>query len=219
MCLRSRRLPFILLLMFSLVFLRMPVARASLPRSVVSKHYNAARTRGLPEDGLLLLVSVRDQRLAVIESGACRLLYRVSTSKWGAGSARDSNRTPLGWHRVAEWIGGNARPGQVFVARRPTDQVLPHTEWRSIRSGDHVLTRILWLDGIEPGRNRGGMRDSRSRFIYLHGTNQEHLLGRPASHGCIRLSNRDVMELYDLTTGRTTYCLIVAESLTASISP
>ena len=176
-------------------------------------HFEAARARGLPADGALLLVSVRDQRLALIQGDATRRTYRISTSRVGTGSRRDSFRTPLGWHRVTDWIGGDARPGQVFVARRPTTEILPPDAWQAADGKDYVLTRILWLDGMEPGRNHGGERDSRSRYIYLHGTHQEHLLGRPASRGCIRLSNRDIMELFDLTQGRVTFCLIVDDPL------
>lgn len=172
-----------------------------------------ALERGLAADGALLLVSAADQRLALIRAGEVRAHYPVSTSRRGLGSAQDSEQTPAGWHRVATWIGATARPGQVFVARRPTDQVLPPSAWRAAEGGDFVLTRILWLEGLEPGRNRGPGVDSNARFIYLHGTNQEQLLGQPASRGCIRLSNRDIMELFDQTHGRAAYCWIVAQAL------
>ena len=172
-----------------------------------------ARACGLDPRGSLIVVSVPDQRLALLAPEAAPRFYSVSTSKWGTGALRDSNRTPTGWHRVSDWIGAQARPGQAFVSRRPTSEVLPQTAWRSGGTGDYVLTRILWLDGLEPGVNRGGDADSRARCIYLHGTNQEHLLGRPASHGCIRLANRDVMELFDLTRGRQTYCWITETPL------
>ncbi len=172
-----------------------------------------ARARGLAADGRLLLISAADQRLALIGAAGVRAHYRVSTSRRGLGSAQDSWQTPSGWHRIGAWIGAKARPGQVFVARRPTGEVLPPAAWRAANGGDHVLTRIMWLEGLEPGRNRGAGVDSNERFIYLHGTNQEHLLGRPASRGCIRLSNRDIMELFDLTRGRETYCWIVAQAL------
>ena len=175
-----------------------------------------ARARGLADDGWLLVVSVADQCLALLATHTPPRQFAVSTSKWGVGSREDSNQTPMGWHRVTAWIGGDARPGQVFVARQPTDQVLPPSAWRNDQSGDFVLTRILWLDGLENGTNRGAGVDSRSRFIYLHGTNQEHLLGQPASHGCIRLANRDVMELFDLTRDRPTYCWIIPGTLASA---
>ena len=97
-----------------------------------------------------------------------------------------------------------------FVSRQPVPgEILRPEQWRSDGGRDYVLTRILWLDGLEYGKNRGPGADSHSRYIYLHGTNQEHLLGQPASHGCIRLSNHDVMVVYSLTEGRPTYVEIV----------
>ncbi len=100
--------------------------------------------------------------------------------------------------------------GQVFVSRRPVrGQTLLPSEWRGEGDADLILSRIFWLDGLEPGRNRGGTVDSRSRYIYLHGTNQEQLLGKPASHGCVRMSNRDIAALYDMVRGRPFYVNIV----------
>ena len=191
-----------------------PAVPAGSPDSPPSSRYlEQARARGLAPEGRLIVISVADQRLALLASSDPPRLYPVSTSKWGVGSLQDSNRTPLGWHRVTDWIGAQALPGQAFVSREPTGEILPPAQWRSVLPTDYVLTRILWLDGIEEGLNRGVGIDSRSRYIYLHGTNQEHLLGQPASHGCIRLANRDVMELFDLTLGRQTYCWITAEPL------
>ena len=191
-----------------------PAVPAEPPASPPSARYlDQARSRGLAPEGRLIVVSVADQRLALLAPTAPPRLYPVSTSKWGTGARQDSQQTPLGWHRVADWIGESARPGQAFVSRQPIDEVLPPENWRSTLATDYVLTRILWLDGLEPGVNRGGNVDSRSRYIYLHGTNQEHLLGQPASHGCIRLANRDVMELFDLTLGRQTYCWITEAPL------
>ena len=121
-----------------------------------------------------------------------------------------SNKTPPGWHRVCARYGANAVLGQVFVSRRPVrGQTLSAAEWRAGGDTDLILSRILWLDGLEEGVNRGGKVDSRARYIYIHGTNQEHLLGQPASHGCIRLSNHDVMVVYALTEGRPTYVEII----------
>ena len=191
-----------------------PAVPAEPPASPPSARYlDQARSRGLAPEGRLFVVSVADQRLALLAPAAPPRLYPVSTSKWGVGSWQDSNRTPLGWHRVTDWIGAQAQPGQAFVSREPTGEILPPARWRSVLAADYVLTRILWLDGLEEGLNRGDGIDSRSRYIYLHGTNQEHLLGQPASHGCIRLANRDVIELFDLTLGRQTYCWITEAPL------
>lgn len=173
--------------------------------------FRAARARGMPEDGILLLVSVANQQLSVMDAGRIRKRYRISTSSRGVGSQSGSYRTPPGWHRVAERFGARERPGRVFVARRPTERLLRYTELRSDADEDLVVTRILWLEGLEPGINRGGAVDSYRRYIYLHGTNQEHRLGTPASRGCIRLSNRDILELFELTEGRETWCRIDPE--------
>lgn len=167
-----------------------------------------ARRRGMPSDGLLLIANTDTQRAVLVDSNEILLEYTMSSSKFGNGSQIHSNKTPLGWHKITERFGGEQIQGTVFKARQPLKRVLQPDEWRNDDDGDFVLTRILWLNGLEPGVNQGGARDTHTRCIYIHGTNQEHLLGTPASHGCIRLSNRDVMELFDLTEGRELYCLI-----------
>ncbi len=172
--------------------------------------FQTALQRGLPKNGALLLVDVATQELTLVDAGGVLRRYAVSTAAAGVGNRQNSYRTPLGWHRVEERFGGTEVPGRVFIARVPQRHRLPPDLWRSTDSGDYVLTRILWLRGLEPGINAGPGIDSYQRTIYLHGTNQEHLLGQPASHGCIRLSNRDIMELYDLLEHREAWCLIVA---------
>ena len=167
-----------------------------------------ARARGMPSDGLLLIANTSTQRAVLVDSKEILLEYIMSSSKFGNGSQIHSNKTPLGWHKVTERFGGEQLQGSIFKARQPQKSILQPNEWRNDEDGDFVLTRILWLDGLEPGVNQGGSLDTHTRCIYIHGTNQEHLLGTPASHGCIRLSNRDVMELFDLTEGRELYCLI-----------
>lgn len=139
-------------------------------------------------------VSVDEQMLRVIENGEIRFQATCATAKNGVGSEMDSLKTPLGWHSVAEKFGESAPWGQVFYAKRPTSQIWkggePATE-------DLVLTRILALAGEEPGLNQGGNVDSFARNIYIHGTNDEANLGVPSSHGCIRLSNDDVIKAFE----------------------
>lgn len=156
----------------------------------------------------LIVVDVATQRLSLWQDGRQVCAFPVSTGAAGLGCEENSGKTPTGWHRVAEWIGRDAAPGQVFVSRVPTDEVVPPSNWRSETDDDKVLTCIMWLEGLEPGRNSGPGIDSHDRFIYIHGTSQEHLLGTPASHGCIRLSNRDAAELFHRTYGHETLCLI-----------
>jgi len=117
--------------------------------------------------------------------------FRCSTSKFGIGERAGSNRTPRGLHRVAQKIGGGWPPGAVFKGRRLIGYTWRGLPWASITH------RILWLEGLEPGFNRGGDVDSFRRCIYIHGTGDETTLGRPDSHGCIHLSADDLLPLYD----------------------
>lgn len=123
--------------------------------------------------------------------------YDVSTSRYGVGSLEGSQRTPLGLHRVSEKIGDGAPPMAVFVDRKPTGRVARPNLKPTPTGEDLITSRVLWLEGLEPGRNRGGSVDSHDRFIYIHGTADEGLIGSPASHGCVRMRNVDVIELYD----------------------
>ena len=170
--------------------------------------WSDARARGMPADSVLLEVRVAEQRVVVWSGGRVRTVYRVSTARQGVGGREGSQRTPPGWHMVASCIGAGLRRGAVLVSRRFTGEILPRTQWRSAGGPDRILTRILWLRGLEAGRNRGSGVDSYRRFIYIHGTNQEQQLGRPASHGCIRLGNDDLLALFRRVRGRTTWCWI-----------
>ena len=164
--------------------------------------------RGLPRDGVLLVVDVARQRLRVRTQAGVWRVFRVSTAVNGVGNVCGSNATPPGWHRVAKWIGRGAPAGQVFRSRRRTREVLTPDAWRASDGADLILTRILRLAGLEPGVNKGAGIGSFARYIYIHGTNHEQLLGQPASHGCIRMANRDLIELFDFTQGRETWCWI-----------
>lgn len=135
-----------------------------------------------------MIVSVNDQKMLLVRDGKPVKTYKVSTSKFGVGDQPGSNRTPLGHLRVAKKIGCDAPLGCVFKSRRPTGEVLkPNAPGR-----DPIVTRILWLRGMEQ-RNRNAFH----RTIYIHGTPEEHRLGRPASYGCIRMSSKDIADLYD----------------------
>jgi hypothetical protein len=167
-----------------------------------------ARARGMPANSVLLHVRVAEQRLVVWSGGRVRGSYRISTARKGVGAREGSHRTPPGWHEVASGIGAGLRRGSVLVSRRFTGEVLPRARWRSPNGPERILTRILWLRGLERGLNRGPGVDSYQRYIYLHGTNEEQWLGRPASHGCIRLGNDDILALFRRVRGRTTWCWI-----------
>lgn len=137
---------------------------------------------------LSLLVNVPRQVLEVRENGQLVREFPVSTSRFGLGSEPGSFKTPLGKFAISEKHGAGAPLGAHFVSRQFTGTVAGP-------GGDEdlVLTRILWLEGLEPGNS-----NTKGRYIYIHGTNQEHLIGTAASHGCVRMKNADIQELYDL---------------------
>ena len=146
-----------------------------------------------------IIVSVAHQTLRLLD-GAGGLLreYQVSTGKAGVGEIAGSFRTPRGRHLVRAKIGRDAPENTIFVRRRPTGEVWS-PEFAARHPGrDWILTRILWLSGCEPGRNRLGNVDTMRRYIYIHGTPDCVEMGVPGSHGCIRMRNADIVELFDL---------------------
>ena len=145
-----------------------------------------------------LLVDSYEQSLHLIQNNAEKYNFKVSTSKYGLGSQQDSYKTPTGAHKIAEKIGGDGEPNEIYKARQATGETaeIIHTAEQSDQ--DLILSRILWLQGLEKGHNSGEAVDSYQRYIYIHGTQEEGLLGMPASHGCVRMSNKDVIKLYDL---------------------
>jgi lipoprotein-anchoring transpeptidase ErfK/SrfK len=139
-----------------------------------------------------LRVSVSAQRLDIIaDDGSVLRSFPISTGKKGTGSEPNSNKTPLGWHRICQKIGDNAESGTQFVGRKPIGRVWQSSD--TVEEKNLVLTRILWLEGEEDHN-----KTSKDRYIYIHGTNREDLIGQPASAGCVCLRNADVIELYDL---------------------
>lgn len=142
----------------------------------------------------VLCVSVAKQRLSWFEEadGEHRLRAEMScsTSRFGIGQDEGSNRTPLGLHRVLEKIGDGEPVGTVFRGRVPVGHVRDEPLAR-------ITTRILWLDGLEPGFNRGGNVDTHARYVYIHGTGDESTIGRPDSHGCVHLRAADLVPLFD----------------------
>lgn len=134
-----------------------------------------------------ITISVKKQELALKLGRKKLAAYPISTSRFGLGSKEGSLKTPTGKFRIAEKIGDGLPLGTVFKSRRPVKATK-----KMLREDDLVMTRILWLDGLEP-RNA----NTYERFIYVHGTNHEGQIGEPASHGCIRMRNRDLAELFD----------------------
>jgi UDP-N-acetylmuramate--alanine ligase len=142
---------------------------------------------------LFLVVSIEEQTLLVCANDTIIERYDASTSRFGNGNRENSLKTPLGLHRIKEKYGAGAPPGRVFRDREDTGE-----EWDHRQNGDNlILTRILRLEGLEEGINRGGSVDSYERYIYIHGTGREDLIGTPLSHGCVCLRNRDIIRLFD----------------------
>jgi lipoprotein-anchoring transpeptidase ErfK/SrfK len=145
-------------------------------------------------------ISLADQCLRLIDRGRILGEYPVSTARNGAGERSGSERTPRGWHRIRALIGTGCATGTVFLARRPTGEIWSEALARGEPERDWILTRILWLCGEEPGRNRLGDVDTMRRYIYIHGCPDAMVDGRPGSHGCIRMRNADVIDLFDRVT-------------------
>ncbi|MEN8138876.1 MAG: L,D-transpeptidase [Bacteroidota bacterium] len=144
-----------------------------------------------------IVVNIKQQNLYLIHRGDTLNVYRVSTSINGIGAHKGSRKTPLGKHKIDYKIGDGMPIGTIFVSRESTGKIAEIYKDKTDEDEDLVLTRILQLRGLEPGVNLGGNVDSYERRIYIHGTNEEGLIGVPASHGCIRMLNDDVIDLYD----------------------
>jgi lipoprotein-anchoring transpeptidase ErfK/SrfK len=141
----------------------------------------------------ILVVHISSQRLSLFEDGKFMKTFSCSTSRFGIGEQKDSNRTPRGLHRIAEKIGAGEPAGTVFQSR----EAVGHTSDAKFTAAG-ITTRIMWLDGLEPGFNQGGDVDTYARYVYIHGTSDQASLGRPASHGCIHLADADLIPLFDL---------------------
>lgn len=144
-----------------------------------------------------LRVSIAEQVLRLVEDGHTLEAYSVSTALRGAGEQSGSEQTPRGRHIVRARIGAGMPAGTVFRGRRPTGEVWTPELHAQFPGRDWILTRILWLSGTEPGRNRLGSCDSMRRYIYIHGTPDSEPMGEPRSHGCIRMRNTDLVELFE----------------------
>ncbi len=146
----------------------------------------------------LLYVDIENQSLIYLKKGSIQKIYTISSSSYGTGSKENSYKTPLGKHEIYKKIGGNLPENAILKGRVWNGAIADVIKEPIDTDFDHVTSRILWLDGLEIGKNKGKGIDSRKRFIYIHGTAEEGLIGKPASDGCIRMYNRDVIELFDL---------------------
>ncbi|SMG66924.1 ErfK/YbiS/YcfS/YnhG family protein [methanotrophic bacterial endosymbiont of Bathymodiolus sp.] len=141
-------------------------------------------------------VCIAEQTLSLIENSTVLCSYSVSTAKNGAGERMGSECTPTGWHKIRAKIGDKLPLNSVFVARRVTGEIYTAELGDQNPQRDWILTRILWLGGLEPGINRYGQVDSTWRYIYVHSCPDHLMQGKPESHGCIRMANADMLALF-----------------------
>jgi hypothetical protein len=152
----------------------------------------ACERLGITPTEYILTVSVARQTLSLFDQGRLVKQFPCSTSRFGVGQIEGSNCTPLGLHCIAEKIGEGQPPGTVFKSR----QIIGHTSEPQFADAK-ITTRIMWLEGLEPGFNQGTDVDSHARYIYIHGTGDQDSIGEPASHGCIHLADDDLLWLFD----------------------
>lgn len=143
-------------------------------------------------------IDAAKQELTLLEGGKVVKRYAVSTAKKGLGEKNGSFQTPRGKHIIRAKIGAGQPPGTVFVRRRPTGEIWSRELHEKYPGRDWILTRILWLSGTERGKNRLGDVDTMRRYIYIHGSHELAEMGKPGSIGCVRMRNKDIIELYDL---------------------
>ena len=167
-----------------------------MPQPSISKSFSSKNGN----QDTYIIINVAEQELSLYRQHGAICHYAISTAKNGIGSQQDSGCTPLGKHTIAQKIGGNEPINSVFVGRVPTGEVYSASLGERQPTRDWILSRILWLDGVELGFNKGrnaqGGCDTYQRYIYIHGTPDSEPMGVPLSHGCIRMRNKDIVELY-----------------------
>ena len=168
------------------------------PTTLPEKYLATCARLNITPTKYVLTVSVARQTASLFEDGRYVKYFNCSTSRFGIGQIEGSNRTPLGLHRIAEKIGDGHPVGTVFKARA----VIGHTSQPEFAAAK-ITTRIMWLEGLEPGFNQGTNVDSHERYIYIHGTADQATIGEPASCGCIHLTDADLLWLFDLLPSGT----------------
>ncbi len=153
---------------------------------------------------ITLHVSIEKQALTILNNGQCIKSYPISTAKNGVGELAGSEKTPRGKHKIRAKIGKDCAINTVFKERRPTGEIYSPELKKTHPNRDWILTRILWLSGLEIGKNRLGNQDTMRRYIYIHGTPDEVDMNVPGSRGCIRMRNNDLIELFDQIACYTT---------------
>lgn len=161
-----------------------------------------------------LVINIAEQTLTLYQQNNKVITYMVSTAKNGIGSQENSGCTPLGQHIIAEKIGGDSPINAVFIGRVPTGETYNTTLGALYPERDWILSRILWLSGLEDGVNKAnndqGVCDTYQRYIYIHGTPDSEPMGLPLSHGCVRMRNKDIIELFEQVEEGTTVTIVDA---------
>lgn len=154
-------------------------------------------------DDFLIDINLTTQRLQLLRGDEVLMDVLISSAKNGPGEVANSQCTPRGWHQIRAKIGAGSEANTIFVGRRPTGEIYTPALHQQHPQRDWILTRILWLSGLEPERNRLGNVDTMRRYIYIHGTPDSVELGQPGSHGCIRMCNSDLIHLFDIVPAGT----------------
>jgi lipoprotein-anchoring transpeptidase ErfK/SrfK len=149
------------------------------------------------ENKTVIDIDVNKQQLKLLQGDKVIVYYAVSTAKNGVGQQNGSECTPVGWHTIRAKIGHNAKENTVFVGRRETGEIFSEALRQNNPKRDWILTRILWLSGLEQGKNRGGDVDTMRRYIYIHGCPDTDSFSVPSSHGCVKMRNKDIIELFE----------------------
>ena len=165
-----------------------------------------------------LRIDLDRQQLTLLTGEQTLASWPVSTARNGPGEQIGSGCTPRGHHRIRLRIGANAPANTVFIGRRPSGEIWTPELAHRHPERDWILTRILWLTGSEPGRNRGGQCDTLRRFIYIHGTPDDQPMGTPGSHGCIRMHNHHLIELFEQVSNGTPVEIVCGNTAPAKAS-
>ena len=177
-------------------------------KSIIYQSFNYLHLVGL-DAKQMIVIDIATQQLYFLNKQTVQLCYKISSAKLGLGNCQDSYQTPLGLHKIADKIGEGLPKGAIFKARQYHQKQAKIYTDDTLLAEDSILTRILWLKGLEPNINQGEGVDSYRRYIYIHGTAEEGYIGSPVSHGCIRMKNDDIMTLFNQVPVGT-YVLIQA---------
>ena len=153
--------------------------------------------------GKYIEINISKQTLSLFKGNDVVKQYTISTAKNGPGELMDSECTPRGEHIIREKFGTGCEVNMVFVSREPTGELYHPGLRQQFPDRDWILTRILWLSGCETGKNKGGSVDSYDRYIYIHGSPDDLVMGSPGSRGCVRMRNNDIIELFELVGSET----------------